>query len=122
MKRTFLLIDAEHGIKSGDERTLEILAECDVPYQLILSKVDKLLPKKKGNQISKQFPPDEAQEILEDAAQKLIEKAASVADDTARHGVILACAADGGQGMTRLGVDGIRWAVLDACERLEKAT
>src|SRR3979409_2132098 len=41
LKRVFLLIDARHGIKPNDEETMTAMDEAAVPYQVVLTKVDK---------------------------------------------------------------------------------
>lgn len=42
LRRVFLLIDARHGIKANDIEIMEMLDECAVPYQLVLTKIDKI--------------------------------------------------------------------------------
>ncbi|MHA1550171.1 MAG: ribosome biogenesis GTP-binding protein YihA/YsxC [Alphaproteobacteria bacterium] len=42
LKRVFLLIDSRHGVKKVDEEMMEMLDECAVTYQLILTKIDKI--------------------------------------------------------------------------------
>ncbi len=42
LSRLFLLIDSRHGIKPNDTEMLAFLDACAVPYQLILTKADKL--------------------------------------------------------------------------------
>ncbi len=42
LRRVFLLIDSRHGIKASDEEIMEILDECAVVYQIILTKADKI--------------------------------------------------------------------------------
>lgn len=42
LKRVFLLIDARHGIKDSDELTMTFLDRFAVPYQGVLTKIDKL--------------------------------------------------------------------------------
>jgi GTP-binding protein len=43
LRRTFVLIDAEHGLKSSDVALLSHLRKEGVAYSVIMSKVDKLL-------------------------------------------------------------------------------
>jgi len=43
LRRAFLLVDAEHGLKSSDISLLLHLRQQGVPHQVILSKADKLL-------------------------------------------------------------------------------
>jgi GTP-binding protein len=42
LKRTFLLIDARHGVKPPDREFMALLDEAAVSYQLVLTKVDKI--------------------------------------------------------------------------------
>lgn len=46
LKRIFLLIDSRHGIKKNDEELMEILDKLCLQYQLVLTKADKIKPKK----------------------------------------------------------------------------
>lgn len=41
LSRAFLLIDSRHGVKKNDEAIMAILDEAAVPYQIILTKIDK---------------------------------------------------------------------------------
>jgi GTP-binding protein len=41
LKRVFLLIDARHGIKPNDKKTMTLLDEAAVSYQVVLTKADK---------------------------------------------------------------------------------
>lgn len=42
LKRAFLLIDSRHGIKPIDLKTMEMLDEAAVSYQIVLTKIDKI--------------------------------------------------------------------------------
>ncbi len=42
LKRVFLLVDARHGLKESDERTMEFLDRFAVSYQPVLTKLDKV--------------------------------------------------------------------------------
>jgi GTP-binding protein len=42
LRRVFLLVDARHGIKENDGAIMQILDGAAVPYQLILTKIDKI--------------------------------------------------------------------------------
>ena len=44
LKRTFLLIDCRHGVKKTDEAMMTLLDQAAVPYQVIVTKADKLRP------------------------------------------------------------------------------
>lgn len=43
LKRAFVLVDAEVGLKKTDEQLLAIFRKEEIPHQIVLSKVDKLL-------------------------------------------------------------------------------
>ncbi|MBP5353232.1 MAG: YihA family ribosome biogenesis GTP-binding protein [Alphaproteobacteria bacterium] len=42
LRRVFLLIDSRHGIKAEDEEIMKMLDVSAVPYQIVLTKVDKI--------------------------------------------------------------------------------
>ena len=42
LKRVYVLIDARHGIKTNDEEVLSLLDKAAVPYQIVLTKTDKI--------------------------------------------------------------------------------
>ncbi|MEM8985895.1 MAG: ribosome biogenesis GTP-binding protein YihA/YsxC [Pseudomonadota bacterium] len=42
LKRVFLLIDSRHGLKPSDAETMDLFDEAAVPYQIALTKIDKL--------------------------------------------------------------------------------
>ncbi len=45
LARTFLLIDARHGLKPVDQEIMKLLDEAAVSFQVVLTKADKLTPK-----------------------------------------------------------------------------
>ena len=44
LKRVLILLDARHGIKLKDEELFRLLDEFDVPYQVVITKTDLVLP------------------------------------------------------------------------------
>ncbi|KAJ9635098.1 hypothetical protein H2199_008584 [Coniosporium tulheliwenetii] len=92
LRRAFLLIDAEHGIKTADEQLLTLLRENGVPHQVILSKVDKLI-----SPGSKLPSPDKLAANLQ--------KLRTLCEETRKKSI---------EAGKKLGIDGIRWAVLQA--------
>jgi len=44
LRRVFLLIDSRHGLKENDREIMAMLDETAVPYQIILTKIDKIKP------------------------------------------------------------------------------
>ncbi|KAK3054079.1 hypothetical protein LTR09_004857 [Extremus antarcticus] len=116
LRRTFVLVDAEHGLKKSDLEILVHLKRAGVPCQVVLSKVDKLLwagPRAPGAQ--------RLQNRM-GMVEELRRKIGRVVDEDAgdgRKGLlgdVLCCSAEKGLGGGRkLGVDEVRWEVLKAC-------
>ena len=48
LKRTLVLIDARHGVKTVDAEMMKMLDEAAVGYRLVLTKVDKIKPTELG--------------------------------------------------------------------------
>ncbi len=44
LTRAFVLIDARHGVLAADEEMFDLLDECAVTFQLVLTKIDKIKP------------------------------------------------------------------------------
>ena len=42
LRRAYILVDSRHGLKDVDALVLDLLEEAAVPYQLVLTKMDKL--------------------------------------------------------------------------------
>ena len=83
LRRVFLLIDSRTGLKKADEDILKLLDESAVPYQIVLTKTDK---------VSKAA----AENLIKDIALKLKNHAAA-------HTEILATSAE-----KKLGLDEVR--------------
>jgi GTP-binding protein len=45
LKRVVLLVDARHGVKTNDTEMMQLLDRAAVPYRVVLTKADKILPK-----------------------------------------------------------------------------
>ncbi len=67
LTRVFVMVDSRHGLMAADDEMLELLAESGVPYQIVLTKSDKLKP-------------SEAAAILEDTRKKIARRAAALPD------------------------------------------
>ena len=118
LRRTFVLIDAEHGLKNSDIALLSHLRKEGVAYSVIMSKVDKLLhpnskvpgPEKLRNGLEKlRVAREEVRQELKEA----FNDGRDVRDD------ILCCSSekslDERSGWrSKLGVDELRWAILNA--------
>lgn len=114
LRRAFLLIDAEHGVKASDQHMLDILQEAGTPHQIILSKSDKLIyptanapgPEKTQQRIA------QLHEKTEKVREKVVPKGKrgnAVLND------ILCCSSEKALDKGRMiGMDEIRWAVLQA--------
>jgi GTP-binding protein len=89
LKRTFVLIDARHGIKPVDSEMMTMLDGAAVSYHLVLTKIDKLK--------------------AEDVAPMLAATAAMAKKHVAAHPLLLTTSAEKKQGIAEL-----RDAVLDA--------
>ncbi|MAZ92298.1 MAG: YihA family ribosome biogenesis GTP-binding protein [Oceanicaulis sp.] len=44
LKRVYLLIDSRHGLKTVDEKIMDVFDEAAVSYQIVLTKTDKIKP------------------------------------------------------------------------------
>ena len=82
LRRVFLLIDSRHGIKPPDREIMEMLDTTAVPYQIVLTKADKI-----------KVPELEAVRAATEAA---------LADHPAAFPVVLATSAEKGTGLDEL--------------------
>ncbi|ADM10675.1 GTP-binding protein [Parvularcula bermudensis HTCC2503] len=51
LRRVHILVDSRHGLKPVDEETMSLLDESAVPYQLVLTKIDKIKPTEAARRI-----------------------------------------------------------------------
>ncbi|KAH6724636.1 P-loop containing nucleoside triphosphate hydrolase protein [Leptodontidium sp. MPI-SDFR-AT-0119] len=112
LKRAFLLVDAEHGVKETDLQILALFKSQRIPYQVILSKVDKVLygKGKPGSAIRPENMADLARKMEEvkDAIQPDTE------DDGGVVGEVLACSSQIWMAGKRPGINAVRYAMLQA--------
>jgi GTP-binding protein len=125
LRRTFLLIDAVHGVKDIDIQLLEMLRQRAISHQVIVSKVDKvLIPVKSGESHKAMVKKGVTGENV-DRLRKLLEELKPIVQPPVIEGQgtqgpgalgeILTCSAETFvKGGTPLGVSAIRWAVLAA--------
>ncbi|KAL2076063.1 hypothetical protein VTL71DRAFT_1006 [Oculimacula yallundae] len=112
LKRAFLLVDAEHGVKETDVQILGLFKSQGIPYQVILSKVDKVLfgKGKPGRNVRP--------ENLAALQRKMQEVKDAVQPDTEEDGgvvgEVLACSSQISIGGKRPGINAIRYAMLQA--------
>ncbi|KAL4994985.1 P-loop containing nucleoside triphosphate hydrolase protein [Aspergillus recurvatus] len=118
LRRAFLLIDSEHGIKPTDAAILSLFRKYAIPHQIILSKIDKLLVKKKPKPTS--VPSAAKLAALRATLEKLrpvVQPDPSIAriEGPGALGELLTCSADTpiGEGQF-LGVSAVRWAIVSA--------
>ena len=117
LRRTFVLVDSEHGLKATDVQLLTHLRQQGIAHQVVLSKVDKLLypaakppgPQKLSNGLLK------LRDLCGSIRQRLNQEAGGrdlMLD-------ILCCSSEKGldekNRHRKLGIDEVRWAVLGAC-------
>ncbi|PYH94716.1 hypothetical protein BO71DRAFT_324847 [Aspergillus ellipticus CBS 707.79] len=115
LRRTFVLIDGQHGIKRSDEGMLELFRRYAIPHQVIVSKVDKVLAKRRPQIMSGVTKAN----ML--AVQKSLEKMKPLIQPVGRLegppalGEILTCSSEVYRSHgDYLGVSPIRWAILAA--------
>ena len=82
LRRTFVLIDARHGLKDSDRGLFELLDEIGVSYQAVLTKIDAL----KGN----------------DAAARARAVGSELSRHPAAHPEVAATSAESGAGLAEL--------------------
>ncbi|GAB7340495.1 hypothetical protein MBLNU457_6918t1 [Dothideomycetes sp. NU457] len=117
LRRTFVLVDAEHGLKGTDKEILTFLARQGIGHQVLLSKVDKILfpgPKApSAGRLSRNLMM--LREIAEGIRQEVTEAA-----EGRMLGDIICCSSEKevralGGGNGKMGIDAVRWAALSAC-------
>ena len=124
LKRTFLLIDAAHGLKESDEELLGLLRESAISHQIILSKVDRILlpshKKKIPSQGSLQKTSAQLHEVMEGIRAKVQPGTTGRPEAL---GEIIGCSGERSfkPGEQKLGINHVRWAVLAATGLSDKA-
>ena len=113
MVRAFLLIDAEHGIKESDKQLLGLFKEQEIPYQVVLSKVDRILFP------GSRMPSQGALESRFSELRRTMEKVKEVVqpnteDDGGAVGEVISCSSEKWIEGKRMGIDAVRFAMLQA--------
>ncbi|KAG9231100.1 P-loop containing nucleoside triphosphate hydrolase protein [Amylocarpus encephaloides] len=113
LKRAFLLIDAEHGIKATDRQILALFKEHSVPHQIIMSKADKVLFP------GSRTPSPAALDGRIAGLKQLMEDVRDVVEpdpeeDVYAWGEVLACSSEKWIAGKRMGVDAVRHSMLQA--------
>lgn len=119
LRRVFVLLDAQHGIKDKDRSLLATLRLTGVSHQVILSKLDKIyIPKAKeikhfnGKSVGKLKPKGTLQGLREAMEKLKVDIKPPVGGGAL--GEILGCSAETVVDGKRLGIDHVRYAVLKA--------
>lgn len=119
LRRVFVLLDAEHGIKDKDRSLLASLRLAGVSHQVILSKLDKLyIPdakdiKRFDGKSARHLTPKGTPESLRQAMEKLKNEIQPPVGGGAL-GEVLGVSAETLVDGKRLGVDHVRFAILKA--------
>lgn len=113
LKRAFLLVDAEHGVKVSDKAILAMFKEKGIPYQVILSKADKIvLPGSRtpspGALEARLSHLRRTMEDVKEAVQPDTE------EDSGAIGEAIACSSEKWIEGKRMGIDAVRFAMLQA--------
>ncbi|KAK3210070.1 hypothetical protein GRF29_44g1526207 [Pseudopithomyces chartarum] len=119
LRRVFMLIDAQHGIKDKDRSLLASLRLGGIPHQVILSKLDKLyLPDARSIKRSdgKRLDKLKSKGTLEDLRKTMDRIRSDIQPSTGGGalGEILACSSEVLVDERRLGIDAVRFAILQA--------
>ncbi|KAF2193455.1 GTP-binding protein engB, partial [Zopfia rhizophila CBS 207.26] len=116
LRRTFVLIDPLHGLKDNDRAFLSRLRLDGVSHQIILPKMDRVfIPKSSlnveslGKKAKSKGSIEELHYIMKSLRQEIQPKRGSGA-----LGEILACSSQVGVQGRRLGIDSVRYAMLQA--------
>ncbi|KAB8299998.1 hypothetical protein EYC80_000238 [Monilinia laxa] len=116
LKRAFVLIDAEHGIKENDRVMLQMLRSREVPHQVVLAKVDKILFPGNSKKIPNNHTLDNRLTHLDKILQEtkvVVEPDPESGDVDFTTGEILTCTSEKRAGR-KYGVDAVRFAMLRA--------
>ncbi|KAL1625072.1 hypothetical protein SLS56_007580 [Neofusicoccum ribis] len=120
LRRVFVLVDAEHGLKGTDRQLLDLLEANGVPHQIVLSKADKLLlPKLRSNSKEKLKKGLAKLRAAQDKLMMELLEREKKGRGMPALGEILAVSSmkgvkDGAEKFDKLGINGLRWAILQA--------
>ncbi|KAF1911064.1 P-loop containing nucleoside triphosphate hydrolase protein [Ampelomyces quisqualis] len=124
LRRVFVLLDVEHGIKDKDRSLLASLRLAGVSHQVILSKMDKLyIPESKSALTNKRHT-TKAKGSLE-ALHEIMETMRPEFQPPIGGGAlgeILACSSEAWTDGAKLGIDHVRYAILKAVGLQDRQT
>lgn len=115
LKRAFLLIDSEHGIKTSDKQILAMFREKEIPHQIVLAKVDRLLfpTARLPSPGAFEARMSSLRELLQ-ITRELVQPVMNIEDGSQAVSELLACSSEKKVNGKRLGVDEVRYAMLQA--------
>lgn len=116
LKRAFVLLDAQHGMKENDRVMLQMLRSRKVPHQVVLSKVDKILFPSATKRIPNNANLKKRIGHLDTILQKtkaMIEGDPESDDADSMTGEIVTCTSEKRAGR-KYGIDAVRFAILRA--------
>jgi GTP-binding protein len=113
LKRAFLLVDAEHGIKETDRQLIDLFKEKEVPYQIVLSKVDRVLfdGSRTPSQGALESRFSQLRRTME-SVKELVQPDSE--EDGGAVGEVIACSSEKWIEGKRMGIDAVRFAMLQA--------
>lgn len=122
LRRVFVLVDSDHGLKQTDLQVLDLLQKHGVPHQIVQSKVDKLLlPKLKNNSKQKIQKGLAVLRKRQEAIEKEMAKREKQGSGMPALGEILSVSSekelpsiDAPGKFDKLGINGLRWAIMQA--------
>lgn len=113
LKRAFLLVDAQHGVKESDRQLLHMFKEENVPFQIILSKVDRVLFQ--GSRMPSQDALDARFAELRSNMETVMQAVQpNKEDDGGAVGDVISCSSEKWIDGKILGIDAVRFAMLQA--------
>lgn len=118
LRMAFVLIDSQHGPKATDWQLLSALRSKDIPHQVILSKIDKILLEESAP--ARTALTAKVEPRLQNLDDSLLEFQRSLAsrhgDEGIALGEIIGCTTKRNIYGRNLGIDAIRFAILRAAE------
>ncbi|KAH8812044.1 P-loop containing nucleoside triphosphate hydrolase protein [Xylogone sp. PMI_703] len=113
LRRAFLLVDAEHGVKTGDEQILALFKQQGIPFQVVLSKVDKVLfhGSRMPSQGALEARLADLRRTMETVKDNILPE---TEDDEGGLGEVISCSSEKWIEGKRLGIDAVRFAMLRA--------
>jgi len=113
LKRAFLLVDTEHGVKNSDKQLLEMFNEKNIPYQVILSKADRVVfpGSRRPSPEALEARLSELRRIMQSVKEAVLP---DTEDDGSAIGEVIACSSEKWVDGRRMGINAVRFAMLQA--------